>query len=51
MKRLGLSLLPTLGDGAWLVIEGDSLDKLAQEARTVAALLLRQWYENSNLCS
>jgi hypothetical protein len=32
MKSLGLNLLPTLGKGAWLNIEGNQLKTLEQEA-------------------
>jgi hypothetical protein len=35
MWSLGLALLPTLGNGAWLNIEGDELEKLEQEATII----------------
>ncbi len=35
LRQLGLKLLPELGNGAWLNIEGPELDQLEQEAHII----------------
>ena len=45
MQELGLKLLPTLGDGIWLVIENEELDSLEEEALIIlrnAALIAQK---------
>src|SRR5262245_11094437 len=34
-RELGLILLPELGNGAWLVVEGTQLDRLDREAQII----------------